>query len=470
MHTPNYKHFLCVLVTAFLVTGCGLFGDKPGKAGNKSKSVSGIPSGMFSLNEDPKKTAKTIKRIKEYRKKIEETLPFKDVLWEVTTSGEKIRNVTFWADSIYAETVNRKLFSYSTDIGHPQWVLKLESSIDYPLCPIKDLPDMQIKLKNRLNQFRKQLAELNVDRNAEEIQIKNLRDQIRATEEIILGLRGSDVFYFLSKGIIYCADRKTGKEMWRRRLDFMPSNAPAATLSAVYINSLEFNRLYVFDVVKKFEIDWIKVNAPITSKPVFEEPAIYFANDKGIVYAYNTETARELWQYKTERPIKSDLLIDGDIIYVGSTDYALYAIDRHAGVLKWKYETGFPITNQVAIGTRKLAKGNDVLVEKTAFFRTDNKREFYSLLINPPQSKHPYSLRWKFPDGKKFLTYGYGGAYVLGLDNDTLYALDIENGSVLNKYSLRDFPFRAVDPDQMTLYLGTADGYIFAVREPPPQW
>ena len=459
MHNYYQRIFLVSVIGLISVTGC---------LSKKAINVTGSNKQVETV--DSKKYQTEIERIKYYRNIIESTLPFKQVIWDATTSGEKIRNLTLWQDSLYVETKKLKLRAYTTDIGHPQWVIGLENLIDFPLCAIKDLPQKEIRAKERLKNLRQQLEDAENENQRDEAKIKNLHEQIRGTEQLLRGMITNDLLYYICDGILYCADRRLGKELWRKKLDFIPNGSPVATLTTVYIKALEFNRLYLFDLASRFERDWIKVKNPIMTQPVYEDPAIYFACDDGVVYAFNAETGKDIWEYHAERSIKADLLIEGDIIYVGSNDFALYAIDRHAGALRWKYETGFPITLPAAIGMRRFLREKEVIVEKTLFFKTDREENFYALLLKPLTVFPPYELRWKFPGGKKFLTYGFASVYVLGNDNQTLYALDIEKGTILNKYSLQNFPFRAVDADQQILYLGTSDGYIFAVREPPPQW
>lgn len=452
----NYyrKIFLTGILGIMLVIGC------------MSKQTRGFSSSRRSEANNPKKYQAEIERIKYYRNIIDQTLPFKQIIWDGTTSDEKIRNLTLGQDSLYVETQELNLRAYSTDIGHPQWVIGLEDNINFPLSAVKDIPQKIVRLKEKLKTLTQQATIAENESQIDETKIKNLHDQIRVNEQLIRGFMSNDLLYYICNGVLYCADRRLGKELWRKKLNLTPNGPPIASLTTVYIKALEFNRLYLFDLAKHFERDWIKVSTRITTAPVYEDPAIYFACENGRVYAFNAETGKDIWEYPTERAIKANLLLDGDFIYVGSTDFALYAIDRHAGALRWKYETGFPITTPASIGTRRLSNGNEVNVERTLFFKTDIKENMYALLLKPLTVSPPYELRWKFPEGKRFLMYGLGCVYILGNDNQTLYALDIEKGTVLKKYSLKNFPFRAVDPDQQILYLGTADGYIFAVHEP----
>ncbi|MBI4833373.1 MAG: PQQ-binding-like beta-propeller repeat protein [Planctomycetes bacterium] len=413
---------------------------------------------------------KRIERIKHYREIITGTLPFKDILWEATTSDEGIKNITLIGTMLYIETDKAKLRAFTTDIGRPQWVLNLATPLNFPPCDITGLSQKQESLKVRIRDLKKQLDDAEISSDRDENKINGLKESLRSANEVLKSIYSQDVAYYISEGLLYCLDRWSGDVLWRKRLDFVPKGGPTASGTIVYISSIDFDRVYYFDVSKKFERDWLKLDGSVVSHIYYESPAIYFACDNGKVYAFNADTGAKIWDYKTEQAIRSDILIDGDIIYVGSTDYAMYAIDRNTGTLRWKYETGLPISSTPYIGARRIVKGADVIIEKTLFFRTDKKEDFYSLLVNAPDLAGSYKLRWKFADGKKYMLFGLAGVYILGKDDITLYSLDIEKGDILDKYSLRDFPFRAVDPNESIIYLGTADGYVFAVREPPPKW
>jgi outer membrane protein assembly factor BamB len=427
-------------------------------------------SGEKVLDNNEAIIQKRIERIKHYREIITGTLPFKDVLWEATTSDESIKNMNLIGAMLYIETNKTKLRTFTTDIGRPQWVINLATPLNFPPCDITGLSQKQELLKVRIKNLKKQLDDAETASEHDENKIKMLRETINSANENLKSMYSQDVAYYISEAFLYCLDRWSGDVLWRKRLDFVPKGGPTASGTIVYISSIDFDRVYYFDVSKKYERDWLKLDGSVVSRIYYENPVIYFACDNGKVYAFNADTGAKIWDYKTEQAIRSDILIDGDIIYVGSTDYAMYAIDRNTGTLRWKYETGLPISSTPSIGVRRIVKGADVIIEKSLFFRTDKKEEFYSLLVNAPDLTGFYKLRWKFAEGKKYMLFGLASVYILGKDETTLYSLDIEKGNILDKYSLRDFPFRAVDPNEPIIYLGTADGYIFAVREPPPKW
>jgi len=200
---------------------------------------------------------------------------------------------------------------------------------------------------------------------------------------------------------------------------------------------------------------------------------------------------------------------------VGSTDFAVYGVDRYAGILLWKFETGSAITTPMRLdkmvtktampaktappageekppaeagseGAEKPPADNAPAKMQDTIFRTlyaysDNNGLYAldlitnSVLVKDDDPSRPdrekimrkANPRWKFEDGKYFLIRGWNRIYVMGLDNNTLYALGTgERLDVKEKYDLSYFPARYSDLDDGTLYIASPDGYLFSVREP----
>ena len=463
---------LCLLIWS------GCFGRESAPAGSNPPPLKNPKKSSPETNSQDE----AIKRIEYYREQIEKTLHLK-VDWEAIVAPEKIRTMSLWENFLYVETTVPKLHTFTTDIGFPKWILVLNEPMDFPLVPTSGLPQQEMKLRELIKQTTKEIDDEEkrkpsdeADREEKEKKLQNLSEMLTAYKAARKELALHDFIYYIAKSTLHCVDRYTGSETWRARLDFVAVTTPAATLTTVYIGSLNHPRLYIFDVVKRFAPYWFATTGAITTNPIYEDGAIYIADETGKIYSFNTTEGKLRWAYPTERAIKAELTLDGDTIYVGSTDFAFYAIDKFNGVLNWKYETGHPITTKCNVGTRWVVKENENVAEQTAYVRVDNDA-LYALLIEHikitdrmgneiliPRAK----LRWKLPEAKTFLMYGAASAYLLGMDNNILYVVQIDSGQVKAKYSLKEFPFRIFDPKNGIIYLGTDDGYIFSVREPPP--
>ena len=422
----------------------------------------------------PATQKEVVENIERYKKQIEQDLPFKEVLWETVTPGENITRLTQLADFLYVETDKNRLYAIKVDTGFRQWELHLEAPIDFIPCVVTGVPEEAQRLKQEIDSLSQQMLDETLKKGRSEDKVRNLKNKLHNLRESFRVLEGQDIIYFVSNRLLHCLSRLTGRLLWREKLDFIPSTRPVAMGTAVFMGSVDWNRIYKFDVLKRYASNWFGAGGEITSAPIYHDPSVYFASNDGLIYCYHGVAEDKKWSYPTEKAVKADLIIgDDDTIYVGSTDFAFYAIDRHTGVLKWKFETGNPIISRAAMSLKKVVKNNRTFVEKNIYFRVENDGLYCLLIKNIPARDarnvsillpHP-ELKWKFEKGKKFFMDGSKRVYLLGLDNRTLYALSPEKGEVKKTYSLKTFPFRATNHKDKTVYLGTEDGYIFAVKE-----
>jgi len=433
---------------------------------------------------------KDIKRLNFYRDYIQKNLPFKKILWEAVLGGEKIRRLVRHADTLYVESDAHRLYSISAKTGFRQWQLQLPGYSDFFIATVSDLPKREAALRKLINDTEKELVGENKRKNKDEDKIKLFKRQLESSKEEYKSLRQKDVIYLTCNGSINCIDRSNGNILWQYRLPFIPGTAPCATIASIFIGSYDYDRVYKIDASLKYEKDWFKADDAVVTTPLSENPIIYFGAADGKVYAYDTMFNKLLWSYSTEKRIKTDMVLDDDILYVGSTDFAVYAIDRYAGILLWKFETGGTITSPIVLDkTSTGMSGTDTSVDmdKTLYAYSD-KNGLYALNIittviknidNPDKEKIVREAKpiWKFEEGKSFLIKGLFYTYIIGIDNNTLYAvlnsqLTEDNAiqktprpQIKGKYDLSIFPLRYGDLEEKTVYLITSDGYIFSVKE-----
>lgn len=476
------------------VCSCGFF---------EKKKTAGAPAVKAPAFELP---ASDIAQMESYRDYISKNLPFKKINWESVFRGEKVLRMSRYGDSLYVETNARRLYSVNVKTGFRQWQVQLPAQTDFFISIVGDLPKQEAELRKSLTLIENEIAGESRRKDRDEDKLKSMRRQFQALQQEFVSLRMQDVLYLTCQGALYCIDRSVGTVLWKTQLAFVPGTPPASTIKSVFIGSLDFYRIYQVDTELKYEKDWYKAADSISTRPIYENPVLYFGSRDGKVYAYNTIERKLFWSFQTERGIAADMLLDDDILYVGSTDFAIYGLDRYAGVILWKFETGSSVTASMKLDkivTKVVAPGkvsdtdlghNDSgkmeddfvqniqdVVSKTLYVYSDDNGlyaldlEETSILIrddDPSRADREKVIRranprWKFRDGKHFLMRGQNRIYVMGIDNNTLYALG--SGTILEvkeKYNLALFPARYNDIDYGTLYISSHDGYLFSVQEP----
>jgi len=407
-----------------------------------------------------------LRRLDFYKSKIQETLPLKSILWDAVID-EPIKGMHMRGQVLYIETTRPRLYALSADAGLRQWQFPLKSPLDFAVGLVMNLPEQEVAIRNNIVRLAGELDMEIKNKNRDETKVQTLRKSLDAAKDAYQVLKDQDTVYFTSAGTLYCLNRSNGELLKQKTLSFVPATAPAATTSFVFLGAMEHHWVYQLDAGDFYERNWFKAKAAITGRPAYMHPMLYFVTDDGIVYAYDVESQVQSWSYRTEKSIKAEMLLDTDTIYVGSTDYALYAINRYSGALEWKIETGSPIISRPVIDKQE----NN---EQTLYFRSENNGLYAVSLIKVPAKDSygndimlpSYKIKWKFPQGKEFLIRGHEYCYVIGNDDRTLYALSAEKGEVMLKYSLDLFPIRIGDLEKHIIYLGSKDGYVYAVKEP----
>jgi outer membrane protein assembly factor BamB len=198
--------------------------------------------------------------------------------------------------------------------------------------------------------------------------------------------------------------------------------------------------------------------AEIQSSPAIgKDGTIYFGSGDGKVYALTPEGAKK-WEFPTGDLILCSPTLGADgTIYIGSRDRNFYALDQD-GEEKWRFATGQYYNDMPAVigpeGTILISAAGTIC----AF-------------------KHNGELRWQRPLGFSFagaaMAIGRGGViYAAMLENGPgptrLFALS-HRGEILWRFTcgqamaVSNPSFPAIGRDG-TIYLGTPDGFLYAIR------
>lgn len=102
------------------------------------------------------------------------------------------------------------------------------------------------------------------------------------------------IFFGTEKGLFFCANEGTGKEVWR-----------------------------------------YETGAPIHSSPALLAPAVVFGNDKGWVHALDATSGVLLWKRQLEGNIFSHPVLDDSSVYIGTTARKFYALRLRDGQTRW---------------------------------------------------------------------------------------------------------------------------------------
>lgn len=149
------------------------------------------------------------------------------------------------------------------------------------------------------------------------------------------------VLYFLGSETLHALKADTGEELWSLHYsDGLPMSSPAISGSRIYFGSTNYANGKVFAVdISKGKIVWeyktvgdilffgayARGNSSIVSSPAISGNVLYIGSPNGKLYALDTETGKELWNYNLGVPITSSLAISGNTVYIAGYDGSIYA-------------------------------------------------------------------------------------------------------------------------------------------------
>ena len=103
-------------------------------------------------------------------------------------------------------------------------------------------------------------------------------------------------------------------------------------------------------------LNWLfKTGGQIRTKPSVSGDTVYIGSDGDLgtpgLYAINTETGEQLWNFSTKTGVQSSPAIVDGVVYFGSRDRNFYALDGQTVEEVWRFETGDWVdTGPVVVG------------------------------------------------------------------------------------------------------------------------
>jgi outer membrane protein assembly factor BamB len=277
----------------------------------------------------------------------------------------------------------------------------------------------------------------------------------------------NDFLYVLYHGDVLGAIwRSSGRPRWLRTIsEFTPGSFLAANDFYCFVGAIDKHRVYAIRESDQ-QIAWdFGTNDSVVAAPVQSDPTVYFSDLDGATFAANVANGKESWKHQAARGTRADLYVKGGRIYVGSLDHALYGLDRFSGRPDWVFETGGPIESSA-----QEAGGTVYVRALDPPDRFGIKGEPTLFAINSDTG----SERWRLRRGERLLFHGDKFAYVLR-EGGVMVVVEDETGRVrapsaeLDGYPLAArFPWLLSNDQDDVLFLGTTDGFFFAMQETNP--
>lgn len=157
-------------------------------------------------------------------------------------------------------------------------------------------------------------------------------------------LGGNGRYAAVTNGMtLYVLDMKTGKELWHRDLEFLPSTGPVLSDERVYVCCIN-------GLVLSFNLDdpelvekRMNLTGVVFTQPTVSSRSIVCGTDAGYVYGWNPNETELSFQLQTGDAVNARVGAYGDNLYAGSRDGFVFALDNRTGLEQWQFGTGAAI-------------------------------------------------------------------------------------------------------------------------------
>lgn len=272
-------------------------------------------------------------------------------------------------------------------------------------------------------------------------------DPLITEDLIVVGADGT-------QGNVHAFDRVDGRQRWT----YAAGRGVAATISALgrkaYAVSAE-GQLLCLDL-DTGELRW---TFPLKGSP-WEGPAVaahrvFAGSSDGFLYALDAETGRIEWQVNLGAPITTSVGSGVPDLYAGTADGIMYRVDARNGA----------VLSSRKLDANLLPGGSPVLMGDALFVLLQDKGADYRAVISLDLSLD--GVRWRQTASNRWSTAGrlfaWGNMVVLGTPSGEVVAYCAADGTMAWSHTVGG-TIRSIGGSEDTLYIGTVEGILYAVR------
>jgi outer membrane protein assembly factor BamB/tetratricopeptide (TPR) repeat protein len=259
---------------------------------------------------------------------------------------------------------------------------------------------------------------------------------------------GSAVVYFGSRdGSVYGQDVLRGSEaMPPFRTEGQVVSSPLVVDGVVYVGATD-GQLYAIDAVNGQE-RWppFPTGGEIIGSPAYADGIVYVASMDGQLYGIDASTGEPSCESTDVGGIPTTPVVVGDKVLVGSSAQDLWEFSSAGCAISFTYNTGTPVEVSPAVsdGVMYVPSGR------------------YLLAIRMGTNEDV----WTFDDAEQAIQSApvvANGVVYVGSDDGNLYAISVEDGSMLWKWQTEGAVRSSPAVADGAVFFGSFDGLIYAV-------
>lgn len=172
------------------------------------------------------------------------------------------------------------------------------------------------------------------------------------------------IFQLADDAILTAIDRKTGRQLWSKRLGTLSASTPAISGDNVYVTILaresggEGGRIVALNA-DNGTIEWSRdLPSRSESSPIVANGKVIFGSEDGDVYALNANSGEIIWTYKAAGAVKASPTLVKGVLYFGDYAGVVQAISERTGKKIWSAGSeGAPLGSGTFYSTAAYAYG-----------------------------------------------------------------------------------------------------------------
>lgn len=257
-------------------------------------------------------------------------------------------------------------------------------------------------------------------------------------------------------GNLYLFERDTGRALWEKHLESVPSAGPALSAERVYVPlvngvvatyrlpSKSDDETPAEAMLKDSALNY-RGKGMADASPIVTPNGVLWGTAAGNVYQCTIDEMAARWRFKTHDAISAPLFYRAPMVYAASRDGYVYALRESRGDARWQFSTGSPVAESpAAIGDALF-----VVPETGGMFR-----------LNADTGEQ----EWHVPGVFQFVSASPTRLYTVDASG-RLLILDARSGARLGSLATEHLPLKIFNAETDRIYLATTSGMIQCLRE-----
>lgn len=255
---------------------------------------------------------------------------------------------------------------------------------------------------------------------------------------------------------VHAFDRESGRQLWMHR-------AGRGVLGAIIGNGARvFAYTSAGDLIAlnlgSGKREWSNaLHAPAWESPAVAGNRVFAGSNDGSVYAFDSETGHVEWQRKLDGAISTSIRANDSAIYAGTSGGTMYRLAPTNGDVL----SSLKLDPMLRPGTAPVLTSSAVLV-----LLADQGADYRALVSLDPALGR---INWRRAAPGRWTTtrvFATARTVVLGTASGEVTAYCVADGSSAWSHTFPGAAIRSIGGSDETLYVGTPQGTLYAMRPP----